>query len=322
MSVMEAQRGVHLPSSVHSMAAVSAGALQTIFWHPLDLLKTRMQVQGARIESGSGVPAYRSLRHAIVTIMHSEGALGFLRGVAPSIFGSSLAWGIQMPVYARLKQQFSTDQTTLTSERTLFYFAPRDFGCSLLAGCVTNVFVHPVFLVKTRMQLQPRTRGGGSVRPDIAKPAYRSSFNAVQSILREEGFAGLYTGFLPSLLLSTHGAVLLVSYDHFKALYPSVLVASFSAKIFATITTYPLQVVRSVMQQRPPLDGSFPYTSTMVTARILWQRGGVAALYRGIGPQMARAVPQAMAFFSIYEQALGLFSELWIQTQRTPTCEA
>merc|ERR1711871_1859487 len=101
-------------------------------------------------------------------------------------------------------------------------------------------------MVKTRMQLQPRTRGGQSVNPNTAKPAYRSSIDAVRSILREEGATGLYRGFGASILLSSHGAVLLASYDHFRKLQPSVLLASSCAKVFATIVTYPLQVVRSV----------------------------------------------------------------------------
>jgi len=305
---MSGQPSRRVSSSAQLVSGAAAAAVQTVFWHPLDLLKTRLQVQDGRLEKGSGLPAYRSLRHAIASVARKEGAIGFLRGVLPSVAGASLAWGLQMPLYAQLKHLASVDPGM---QRPLFYFAHREVVCSLLAGALTTVAVHPVFLVKTRMQLQPRTRGGGAVRPDLAQPAYRHSADAVRSIVREEGVAGLYAGFAPSLLLSSHGAVLLVSYDHFKALYPSVLAASFAAKVFATAATYPLQVVRAVMQQRPPADGSFPYATATATVGLLWQRGGAAAFYRGIGPQMLRTVPQAMAFFSIYESALKLLSRLW-----------
>merc|ERR1719221_1898946 len=107
------------------------------------------------------------------------------------------------------------------------------------------------------MQLQLRAKGGVAVDSDVVRAPYRHSAHAVASIIREEGVRGLYRGFGPSLLLSTHGAVLLASYDHFKALYPSVSVASFCAKVFATTATYPLQVLRAVMQQRPPVHGEF-----------------------------------------------------------------
>lgn len=310
---MPERRAPQLPPTVHSAAGATAGALQTVFWHPLDLLKTRLQVQGARIESG-GVPAYRSLAHAVRSLLQAEGPLGFLRGVLPNVVGSSLAWGIQMPLYAHLKSLVHEDMQT---PRSLFYFAPKDVACSFTAGCITNMFVHPVFLVKTRMQLQPRARAESSVNAELAKPVYRNSVDAVVRILQEEGIAGLYRGFVPSLLLSTHGAVLLVSYDHFKALYPSVVVASFSAKVFATMATYPLQVVRTVMQQRPSDHSQFPYTSFKATAHDLWQRGGMPAFYRGIFPQMMRTLPQSVAFFSIYEYLMGAFSNMWLVSQRS-----
>jgi len=296
--------GQHASSS-HLISAALAGAFQTAFWHPLDLLKTRLQVQDARVKGG-GLPAYHSLRHAVCSIVASEGPSGFWRGVLPNIFGSSLAWGCQMPLYTRLKQVFGEDERR---ERSLFFFAPRDLACSLTSGCITNVIVHPLFLIKTRMQLQPTTRDGDPVKNSVVKPAYRGTGDAIRSILREEGFVGLYRGFVPSLLLSTHGAVLLVSYDHFRALYPSVVVASLCAKIFATTATYPLQVVRSVMQQRPSDDRSFPYTSAQSTAKLLWSRGGVLAFYRGICPQLMRTVPQSVVFFSVYERVLSLFEK-------------
>lgn len=296
-----------IPSSVHFVSGSLAGAVQTAFWNPLDVLKTRMQVRDALVEGG-GMQAYRSSRHAIASIMSSEGPLGFFRGVLPSVLGSSLAWGIQMPLYAYLKHLIGAESVGM--HRSFFEFAPRDWVCSLFAGCLTNTVVHPVFLIKTRMQLQPCTRGGVSVDPATVKPAYRNSAHAVMSILREEGVAGFYSGFAPSLLLCTHGAVLLASYDHFKAVYPSAPVASFFAKIFATSATYPLQVVRSVMQQRPT-DANFPYKDIRKTVQILWEQGGITAFYRGICPQMMRTVPQSMAFFSIYECMVRTLTSVW-----------
>lgn len=302
-------------SVVHLASGAVAGAVQTVFWHPLDLLKTRLQVQDARVEASGrhGLPAYRSLAHAVRSIVHSEGLPGFLRGLLPNVAGSSLAWGIQMPLYAQLKWMASAESAAggARSERSFIFFAPRDLCCSLTAGCFTNVIVHPIYLVKTRLQLQPRTRGGDSVDPLASRPLYRNSADAVARIVREEGAVALYRGFAASLLLSSHGAVLLASYDHFKALHPSTLVASFCAKVFATTATYPLQVMRSVMQQRPSESHSFPYTTLRRTAGILWQRGGPLAFYRGIWPQMMRTVPQAMAFFSIYECVLAAFTTHW-----------
>ncbi|CAJ1364540.1 unnamed protein product [Effrenium voratum] len=271
-------------AEAHSFAGAFAGALQTAFWHPLDVLKTRMQVRDGTVGS---VHAYGSLRQAVQSTWQ-DGARGFFRGVLPNILGSSLAWGLQMPLY----QQF---KIFARSSKVDAHLAAKDSACSLAAGAATNVVVHPFFLIKTRLQLQ--------LHSSSVPGGYRGALHAVETIAMEEGLRGFYRGFGPSLMLCSHGAVLLVSYDHCKLFFNSVLAASCCAKIFASVATYPLQVTRSVMQQRR--EAHFEYTSFPRTVQLLWQRNGLQAFYRGLFPQMLRTVPQAMAFFSIYEHVLS-----------------
>lgn len=298
-----------IPPAVHLAAGAVSGALQTIAWHPLDLLKTRMQVQDARL---GRLPVYTSLLDAVRTIMRSESWRGFFHGLAPNVCGSALAWGLQMPLYSRLKR-LAAD--TAEGGDAAQPHPWRDLACSLCAGCITNLFVHPIFLVKTRMQLQVLPKraaldggvGAGPTASYVAVEAsgdvaYQSSLHAVRCIVRDEGLGGLYRGFAPSMLLVSHGAILLMSYDQLRVVCPSVLTASFLAKMFATMVTYPSQVMRAVMQQRPQAGArGVPYSSMLITAQTLWRQGGVRAFYRGIYAQMLRTVPQSMAFFSIYE---------------------
>ncbi|KAJ1620517.1 mitochondrial carrier domain-containing protein [Pavlovales sp. CCMP2436] len=295
------ERRAAVPSFVLFAAGSASGALQTIAWHPLDLLKTRMQVQDARV---GRLPVYNSLTDAARTILRSESWRGFFHGLAPNVLGSALAWGLQMSLYAQLKRAASS-----VSDEQGRPNASRNLACSLTAGCLTNFVVHPIFLVKVRMQLQVRPAAGvvgtGVAGVPEAENAYRHGLHAAQSIVKEEGLRGLYRGFAPSMMLVSHGAILLMSYDQLRAVFPSVLAASFMAKVFSTIVTYPTQVLRAVMQQRPqPGTKHVPYRSVLVTTASLWRQGGVRAFYRGIFAQMLRTVPQSMAFFSIYEFTL------------------
>lgn len=294
-----------LPPGVLFAAGAAAGALQTIVWHPLDLLKTRLQVQDARV---GRLPVYTSLAHAVRVIFRSESWRGFFHGLMPNVVGGALAWGLQMSLYSQLKRWASDGASEREGSRP---HASRDLACSMCAGCLTNVFVHPIFLVKVRMQLQVRPVGAGALSaPPELETAYRHGLHAARCIVREEGASGLYRGFAPSMLLVSHGAILLMSYDQLRDICPSVLAASFVAKIFATMATYPTQVLRAVMQQRPQPGGKgdHPYASTLGTAATLWRHGGVRAFYRGIFAQMLRTVPQSMAFFSVYEFTLGHFA--------------
>lgn len=298
-----------VPSGILFAAGAASGAIQTAAWHPLDLLKTRMQVQDARV---GRLPVYRSLAHAVRTIAESESWRGFFHGVMPNVVGTALAWGLQMSLYAQLKRWASNGTSEHEGSKP---HASRNLACSLCAGAMTNLVVHPIFLVKVRMQLQVRPDASlPAARPE-AEAAYLHGLHAARCIIKEEGIGGLYRGFAPSMLLVSHGAILLMSYDQIRAICPSVLAASFLAKVFATVATYPTQVLRAVMQQRPPVGAkAVPYTSMFVTMNTLWRQGGMRAFYRGIFAQMLRTVPQSMAFFSIYEFTLKQFTRsyrLW-----------
>lgn len=305
-----------MPPFVLFAAGAASGAIQTAAWHPLDLLKTRMQVQDARV---GRLPIYRSLTHAVRTIVVSESWRGFFHGLMPNVVGTALAWGLQMSLYSQLKRWASNGASEQEGSKP---HASRNLACSLCAGGITNIFVHPIFLVKVRMQLQVRPVDGAVLGAE-AESTYLHGLHAAQCIVREEGFSGLYRGFAPSMLLVSHGAILLMSYDQIRSICPSVLAASFLAKIFATVVTYPTQVLRAVMQQRPPVGSkSMPYTSMLVTMGTLWRHGGIRAFYRGIFAQMLRTVPQSMAFFSIYEFTLKQFTRsfrLWTEPSVAPS---
>jgi len=272
-------------------------------WHPLDVLKTRMQVQGARLDSS---PSYSSVRHALVTMARTEGARGFFQGVWPSIIGSAAGWGLQMPLYNALKRQSAQAFDTVSHRPNM----RRDLLCSFASGCLTTVVVHPFYMLKTRLQLQSVT--------SLAHPSpYRGFLHALVSVGREEGVRGYYRGFGPSLMLSSHGAILLMSYDQFKEVCPSTLVASLFAKVFASVSTYPVQVVRSVMQQRP-IEGQLTGLKLIPTIKALWHHDGLFAFYRGLSVQMMRTVPQAMAFFSVYEVVLAQLTHIWTAASCVP----
>jgi solute carrier family 25 folate transporter 32 len=66
------------------------------------------------------------------------------------------------------------------------------------AGSIMVVITNPLWIMKTRLQIQ-----GQYSTPN----KYTGFRNIFATMLREEGIRGFYKGFLPSLLLTTHGAV-------------------------------------------------------------------------------------------------------------------
>ena len=82
-------------------------------------------------------------------------------------------------------------------------------GCG--AGIATTVILHPIELVKMRLQAQeasyasastathPHAYASSSSSSSSSLPKYRGTFDALRSILRLEGWRGLYAGLVPAV---------------------------------------------------------------------------------------------------------------------------
>ncbi len=63
---------------------------------------------------------------------------------------------------------------------------------AVIAGVTVSTVTNPIWVVKTRMQLQTREKG--------VAPRYSSSLDCVRQTLHAEGVRGLYKGLLASYL--------------------------------------------------------------------------------------------------------------------------
>lgn len=127
----------------------------------------------------------------------------------------------------------------------------------------TNVFVtNPLWVAKTRLQIQ----GFHSIpSPDKTSSApfkYRGTFHALWSIARYEGVAGMYSGLSPSLVGVSHIAIQVPLYEELKRIAVhkreascgkcevtslDIIFSSSLAKMIASAVTYPHEVIRSRM---------------------------------------------------------------------------
>ncbi|KDQ65119.1 hypothetical protein JAAARDRAFT_53029 [Jaapia argillacea MUCL 33604] len=77
-------------AGIHSFSAASAGALATIFTHPFDVIKTKVQVRSEA--------RYHGLYKTIRTIMTQRGIAGFFDGVSlrlsRKVFSSAIGWAV------------------------------------------------------------------------------------------------------------------------------------------------------------------------------------------------------------------------------------
>lgn len=171
-----------IPQSVESfIAGASAGAASTVATYPLDLLRTRFAAQG-------NDRVYTSLPRAVMQIGREEGFRGFFRGLGPGLAQIVPFMGMFFAVYETLRQPLG--QLSLP-------FSTGDAVAGVVASVVAKTGSFPLDLVRKRIQVQGPTRSR-YVHKNI--PEYRGTVGTIRTIVRNEGFRGLYRGLTVSLL--------------------------------------------------------------------------------------------------------------------------
>jgi solute carrier family 25 (mitochondrial folate transporter), member 32 len=235
----------------HLVAGTAGGVITALLLHPLDLIKVRLQVQDGRVVA----TRYTGIVSAVRTIASQEGLRGFYRGAVPGAWGSGASWGLYFYFYERAKRRMlpaADKHAPLPATATPPSDTSSSHGGAPVAsgpgrpppppaklsvaqhlyaawegGTITVFFTNPLWLVKTRMQLQTTTSGNISGAMPAASAAattasaagsggahahaplrpYSGMLHALATIVREEGPRGLYRGLLPALLLVSHGMV-------------------------------------------------------------------------------------------------------------------
>lgn len=203
------------------LAGLSGGAASTALLYPLDLIKVRLQVNedpGSKISSAPGSPRTKphlSSLQAFRVIVRHEGFLGLYQGLVPAVIGSAVSWGGYFFVYEGLKREYRQVLSSSSSQQAA---SPRalnsweNFTLACLAGASMVAVTNPVWLIKTRMQLQMKR---AAKEHNMTAP-YNGMLDACRTIVREEGFWALYKGTGPALLLVSHGGVQFVVYEFLK----------------------------------------------------------------------------------------------------------
>ncbi|KAH9259301.1 hypothetical protein BASA81_002344 [Batrachochytrium salamandrivorans] len=282
-----------MPSN-HFVAGALSACLTTTLLHPLDTVKIRFQVHEQKTGYFSSETAYRSTWQSIVHASRTEGIRSLYMGLTPALVANGVSWGSYFFFYEKAKVLLEPQGST-----TIGHLAS-----GVIAGSFTVVITNPMWLVKTRMQLQTLGPSKASL----------SALAVSQSIFQHDGVMGFYRGVVPALILTSHGAVQFAIYEELKRLStlagrgkdtPEYLLMGGLSKICATIVTYPIQLVKTRMQQEFAHQHS-AYRKTVATLRFIAQNEGMLGFYKGLGPNLLKVAPQSAILFALYENILNL----------------
>uniref|UniRef100_UPI00398E7872 brain mitochondrial carrier protein 1 isoform X2 n=1 Tax=Pristiophorus japonicus TaxID=55135 RepID=UPI00398E7872 len=260
---------------------------------PIDLTKTRLQVQGQIIDSQYKEIKYRGMFHALLRICKEEGLRALYSGISPALLRQASYGTIKIGTYQSLKRLF----VSRPEDETLFV----NVLCGILAGVVSSSIANPTDVLKIRMQAQSGLCQGSMIGNFI-------------HIYQQEGTRGLWRG----VSLTAQRAAIVVGvelpvYDITKkhiilsgwmgdTVYTHFL-SSFTCGLAGALASNPVDVVRTRTMNQKVLSGSrLIYKGTLDGLLQTCKTEGFLALYKGFWPNWLRLGPWNIIFFITYEQ--------------------
>ncbi|KAJ0421862.1 mitochondrial carrier domain-containing protein [Aspergillus carlsbadensis] len=271
-----------------AIAGAAGAVLANTIVYPLDLVKTKLQVQVKKTaepekeESGDAVH-YKSTWDAITKIVDKEGVEGLYSGMAGSLIGVASTNFAYFYWYSVVRTLYMSSQNVPRPPGTAI-----ELSLGAVAGAVAQVFTIPVAVITTRQQTQPKDERKGLV--ETGKEVVNS----------EDGWSGLWRGLKASLILVVNPAITYGAYQRLKDIifpgktnlkpWEAFLLGALS-KAMATIATQPLIVAKVGLQSRPPPERKGkPFKTFGEVMQFIIQNEGPLSLFKGIGPQILKGL--------------------------------
>lgn len=290
-----------LPFYAQFTAGAIAGVTELLCLYPLDVVKTRMQLQGKAVAGSAPGEHYNGMVDAFRKIIASEGAGRLYRGLVPPLmleapkravkFAANDFWG---KTYRSL-----TGQDKMTQSLSVLT------GCS--AGATESIVVVPFELVKIRLQDKAQAH------------LYTGPMDVVSKIVKADGLLGLYAG-----LESTFWRHVLWNGGYFSVIFalraqmpkaeskPQQLRNDFICGAVGgavgTVFNTPADVVKSRIQNTPNIKGvPRKYNWTFPSIALIAKEEGFGALYKGFTPKVLRLAPGGGVLLLVVEVVLSQF---------------
>nr|AFK44525.1 unknown [Medicago truncatula] len=177
----------------------AAGASSLFFVYSLDYARTRLANGAKAAKKGAGGRQFNGLIDVYKKTLATDGIAGPYRGFNISCVGIIVYRGLYFGMYDSLKP------VLLTGSLQDSFFA--SFGLGWLITNGAGLASYPIDTVRRRMMMT----SGEAVK-------YKSSFDAFQQILKNEGAKSLFKGAGANILRAVAGAGVLAGYDKLQVI--------------------------------------------------------------------------------------------------------
>uniref|UniRef100_A0AAQ4RQH2 Solute carrier family 25 member 36a n=1 Tax=Gasterosteus aculeatus aculeatus TaxID=481459 RepID=A0AAQ4RQH2_GASAC len=240
-------------------------------------------------------------------ILEKEGPRSLFRGLGPTLVGVAPSRAIYFAAYSTAKEKLNG---VLEPDSTQVHMVSAG-----MAGFTAITATNPIWLIKTRLQLDARNRGEQQM----------SAFECVRRVYRSEGLRGFYRGMSASYAGISETVIHFVIYENIKRRlleakappnmdeeeetsknasdFVGMMLAAATSKTCATTIAYPHEVIRTRLREVGTKYNSFFQTLTTVP-----REEGYRALYRGLTTHLVRQIPNTAIMMCTYELVVYLLT--------------
>lgn len=287
-------------STLEIMSCSGGGAATAVlFTNPLEVVKTRLQMQNELVRSATKV--YSGMADCLTKTFRIEGLGGVQRGLQIAVVrdGSKCFFriGLHEPVLRVLHPGDPADAPGSGSRSAPLW---KSFVAGCVSGAVSAVVCNPLDMVKIRVQ----SAGGLSAsHHDIAG---LSSPQVFANVVREEGFLALWTGVRVNVARSVaFTSSMMAVNSHVKQALAGAGVAAGPARdaagsllgsVVGVMCMNPVDVVRTRLYNQPAGAGLYG-SSALRAAKQIAAAEGVTAFWKGAVAHYCRVGPHTVLTF-------------------------
>lgn len=289
-----------LPFSFHFAAGGIAGVSEIAAMYPLDVVKTRFQLQVGK----GGADAYTSIWDCLTKIVKNEGFGRLYRGVVPPVLVEAPKRATKFAAFEKYREFYTK----------LFKVEKLDQKLTVLTGVsagVTEAFVVvPFDLVKIRMQDRE------------SAALYKSTSDCVAKILKSEGPLAFFNGLEATMFRhGTWTGCYFGSINYIKELLPKPknssetlginFLAGAAGGTLGTMANTPFDVVKTRIQNHRG-EGIPKYRWTLPSTVTVFREEGFAALYKGFTPKVLRLGPGGGILLVVFDVVSGYMRKTFL----------
>lgn len=266
-----------------------SGAIEICCTYPLEFTKTVSQLD----KGGGGAMA------VVRNTMRTTGPIGFYRGLSSMVYFATPKAAIRFSAF----EQASGALTG--SDGKPMFGSMTSFVAGLIAGTAEAIVVTtPQETIKIKLI-------DDAFKREV--PRFNGFFHGVSTIIKEEGYAGVYAGVAPTIFkVATAQATRFGVFHYIPAEYrKGALGAAASGAFAGGVSVILFQFIDVVKSRMQGLEGA-KYRSSIHCLLELVKEEGVLALYKGVGPRLSRVCCEVAITMTLYGEVVKVLNKYWI----------